>query len=316
MNLLGTGPQLKKDPNFVFSLGAMALAGGIGAGVGSYGHDNWGWSKDAIWQGAAVGAGGYTAGAAMTGAAAPAVAGTTGTTGAVTAGATTGAQGMSGSAHYLAGKAATGGGMNMANAMMLGSAGLGLASGMTSKGSSFQDKIDLSKEGKELQSKYETSAKDRMAKANKGDVTDKAFQDISNLKVSEGRRNRQSQGAISSAMATVGNAKKDARGISTIGGGFAKATLADAGQRMSGLFAPTSTLNNYRKEELMNATKQIQNLHNIDNQTAKFDYSSQLASWGANQQLAAQKGSTIGNAAQMMGMMQVNNAYVNQMKIA
>ena len=44
----------------------LILAGAaLGGGLGSYGHDNWGWSKDAIWQGAAAGGiGGYAVGAA------------------------------------------------------------------------------------------------------------------------------------------------------------------------------------------------------------------------------------------------------------
>lgn len=305
------------------------LVGGaaIGAGVGSYGHDNWGWSKDAIWQGALVGtAGGYVAG----GAAGPAVAGTSGSSFAQTAAsvesAWLGPTAMSATSSVV-GPAAGGGimsalttplipGMAFTNPLMLGAAGLTLAGGLSSRGSSFQDKIELSKEGKQLQKEYLASAKSQMAKAKKGDVSDKAFQDISALKTAEGIRQRRTQGTINTALATAANVPKEGRGKGVVGGALVKAQVVDVGERMTGLFAPTSTLNSYRKEALLNASRQIQNLSNIDNQTAAFSYGSSLAKWGAQQTLSAQRGAAIGSVAGMIGGSQLTSAYFNQMKIA
>ena len=311
------------------------LIGGaaIGAGVGSYGHDNWGWSKDAIWQGALIGgAGGYAVGAAG-GAGAGAGAGAkvgAGGAGAVAPGTGTLATPFASqaTAGLMPANMAGGGGlmagltsplvpgMASTSPLMLGAAGLTLAGGLSSRGSSFQDKIELSKEGKALQKQSLGVAKTQFAKAQKGDVSDKAFQDISNLKTAEGLRQRRTQGSINTIQATVANAPRTGRGTGTIGGSFVKAQLADVGERMTGLFAPTSALNSFRKEELINASKQIQNLSNIDNQTAAFSYGSSLAKWGAQQTLAAEKGAAIGSVARQIGGSQLTSAYLNQMKIA
>ena len=126
------------------------LVGGaaIGAGVGSYGHDNWGWSKDAIWQGAAVGgAGGYMVGAGSSTAVA-----TTSGTGGIQGAATTGSQWASTAPPLWGGVTSTSSGGIMAtltkplipgiassNPLMLGAAGLALAGAPSSQGSSFQD---------------------------------------------------------------------------------------------------------------------------------------------------------------------------------
>ncbi len=129
-------------------------------------------------------------------------------------------------------------------------------------------------------------------------------------------RQRRTQGTINTALATAGNVPKEGRGKGVVGGAFVKAQVVDVGERMTGLFAPTSTLNSYRKEELLNASRQIQNLSNIDNQTAAFSYGSNLARWGAQQTLAAERGRAIGSVAGMIGGSQLTSAYINQMKIA
>ena len=311
------------------------LIGGaaIGAGVGSYGHDNWGWSKDAIWQGALVGAGGGAlaggaGGAGAAGAGAGTGAGAGGTAAVGTAGSSLAGPPVALANAGVAGSAAGSGGLlagltsplvpgaSFTSPLMLGAAGLTLAGGLSSRGSSFQDKLELSKEGKALQKQSLGVAKKQLTKAQAGDVGDKAFQDISNLKTAEGLRQRRTQGSINTIQATVANAPKTGRGTGTIGGSFVKAQLADVGERMTGLFAPTSALNNFRKEELINASKQIQNLSNIDNQTAAFSYGSSLAKWGAQQTLAAEKGAAIGSVARQIGGSQLTSAYLNQMKIA
>ena len=286
----------------------------LGAGVGSYGHDNWGWSKDAISQGAAVGAGGgYMAGGA--GAAGTATSRLMGPPVSLAGpGAVSNAGGIAGLSGALTKPLVSG--VAGSNPLMLGAAGLTMASAFSSQGSAYQDKIELSKEGKQLQKDYLSAAKTKMNKAKAGNVTDKAFQDISNAKSAEGYRYRVTQGAINTVQATAGNAPKSKRGTAMIGGGFVKAQLADTAERMTGLFAPTSILNNYRKEELLNATKAIQNLSNIDNQTAVFNYGSSLSKWGANQAVATEKGAALGSVARMFGNAQLNTAYMDQMKIA
>ena len=85
---------------------------------------------------------------------------------------------------------------------------------------------------------------------------------------------------------------------------------------MTGLFAPKSVLNAFRKEELLNATRSIMNMSNIDNQTAMFSYGSQLAKWQANQMLSSQKGAAIGSVIGAAGSAQLNQAYLNNLKIA
>ncbi len=303
---------------------AMAIGGGLGAAVGSYGYDNWGWSKNAIWMGGLAGAGaGYLA---APGAGAVAVG--PGASAATTAVASS-APGITGAVAPAAAKTAVASkglgawmttplikGAAFTNPLMLGAAGLSLASAFSSQGSAFQEKISLTKEGKELQKTYQSAAKTRMDKAKKGDVSDRAFQDISTAKTAEGIRFRETQGAINTIQATVGNVPKAKRGTMSVGGGFVKAQLADTGERMTGLFAPTSILNNYRKEELINATKEIQNLRNIDNQTAVFNYGSSLAKWGANQAMSREKGGAIGSTLAMFGNAQLNAAYMDQLKIA
>ena len=305
------------------------LVGGaaIGAGVGSYGHDNWGWSKDAIWQGALVGgAGGYAAGGmAGAGAAGGATAGAGAGGGATALGSGAGTYGTAGSAAALGTTGAAGnfgaaafgtagaGGISMSNAMMLGQGAMGLMSGTSSQGSSFQDKMELTSEGKGLQKSYLAAGKERMSRAKAGNVSDIAFQDISNLKTAEGLRDRSVNRTMNTAQARIGNRETETLGGGALGGGYAKGLLANAGERMEGLFAPNSTLHNFRREELMNATKQIQNLNNLDNQTAMFNYSSSLSKWGANQQLATEKGQAIGQAAMNVGGMALTNAYMNKM---
>lgn len=311
------------------------LVGGaaIGAGVGAYGQNQWGWSKDAIWKGALMGGGaGFAAGPSGFGLIGGA------TKSAVTAGSGSlpNMAGAVGAGGQMAGAAsATGGGvaatsagaggwltkplipgMAFTNPLILGAGALTLASGGSSQGPSFQDKIELSKEGKKLQGQYTTAARGRLDKAKVGDVSDRAFQDISNLKTAEGIRQRATQGSINTIQARAGNVPKEARGGGVVGGAFVKAQVADVGERMTGLFAPTSTLNAYRKEELVNATKHIQNLANLDNQTASFNYSSSLANWNVNQALSGEKGAAIGSVAAMMGGTQLQTAYLNQMKIA
>jgi hypothetical protein len=202
------------------------------------------------------------------------------------------------------------------NPLLLGSAGLGLASAFSSQGTSFQDKIKLSPRGEQLEKNLASATKTQMAKAKAGDVQDKAFTDISNIKKAEALRHEMTQKGIGGAMATLGNVDKEDRGVGTVGGTMAKSLLVDAGERMEGLFAPTSILNNYRREELFNAARGAQRLHNIDQQTASFEYGSQLSKWQTNQMLSSQRGAALGGIAQMFGGAALNQAYLGRINAA
>lgn len=291
---------------------AMAVGAGIGVGVGSYGYDNWGWSKDSIWKGAALLAGagyaygtyGAAAGTAMSSQAGPPAALATG--GAGTGAATAGGGGGTG---FFSAK-------SLAAPLLIGAAGMGIASAYGTQGSAFKENIALSPEGEQLQKDYLASVKGRMTKAKAGDVKARIAPETSKLKKAEDYRSRITEGVIGTGQAIVGNRPKEQRGGGVMGGQFAKAIISDTSERMTGLFAPTSLLNNSRKEELLNSSKHVRNLYNIDNQTAMFNYSSSLAKWGANQELASQKGAAIGGAVAMLGRAYSTSAYLNAMKIA
>lgn len=302
-----------------YGAGWGALAGaGIGAGVGQLVGGN---TKSTL-TGAGIGAtagfglgGGFSAGA---GAGAKTGAGAWGAGGApvyASQGIATGASAPVGIGAGTGTTAASAGSV-FANPLLLGAAGLGLASAFGSQGTSFQDKIQLSPRGRQLQTKLTTATKTQMAKAKAGDVSDKAFTDISNLKKAEALRHRATQAGIGGSLAAIGNVGKEERGVAAPGGKLAKAITTEAGERMEGLFAPTSILNNYRREELFNASKAAQRLHNIDQQTAAFEYGSSLSKWQAQNILSAQKGAAIGQVASMFGSAALNQAYLGRINAA
>jgi hypothetical protein len=306
---------------------AVGIGAGGGALVGSYGHDNWGWSKDSIWQGALVGGaggaavGGMGAGAgAGAGLGAPGTAGTTAAKSALLSG-EAGALGISGGG----GGAMSGGGMMAglskpliagqawSNPLMLGAAGMGLASAFSSSGQTPQQKVELSSAGKKLQSEtLKPAIKAQYEKAIAGNAGDKAFGAISNLKTQEGTRARASSSVLRKAQAQIYNVKPNDRGGAAMGGAMIKGQMADAGERMDGLFAPTSALNAFTKEGLMNSVAQIQNMQNRENVVGQFNYQGNLAAWNANQMAATNKGAAIGQTAMMMGGSQLNQAYMKQ----
>lgn len=281
---------------------AMGIGAAIGGGIGSYGHDNWGWKKDAIWQGAAVGgAGGYAAGGMG--------ANTAGLS--TVAGEATQAGGAIGAVGGGGGSLVAGSGWS--NALMLGQAGMGLASAFSSSGQTPQQKVELSKAGEKLQSKtLKPAIKDQYNKAISGDARDKAFGAISNLKSQEGTRQRASMGVLQKTQASMSNTLPNDRGDAAMGGAMIKGQMADAGERMDGLFAPTSALNAFTKEGLMNSVAQIQNMQNRENVVGQFNYQGNLAAWNANQMAASNKGAAIGQTAMMIGGNQLNQAYMKQ----
>jgi hypothetical protein len=303
----------KWEVNMPLPLIAMGIGAAVGAGVGSMGKDHWGWGDDAIWQGAALGA---TAGYGV-GAAGPTATGTgakVGGAGLANA-ATTPSRAMLGASLDATLKGA--GGANWGNALMLGQAGLGLAQAFSSQGQAPSQKIKLSKQGEAFQKETLLPAvKEQYARAISGNVSDKAFGAISTAKTQESVRQRGSQSILAKAQAEMGNRKDIDRGGAAMGGGMVKALIADAGERMSGLFAPTSILNNFRKQELMNSVNQIQNVQNRENVVGQFNYSGNLAAWNANQAASAQKGAALGQVAQMYGSYKYNTAMVDQYKKA
>ncbi len=218
-------------------------------------------------------------------------------------------------------------GSALSNPLLLGTAGMGLASAFTSTGTAFQDKIALKPEGRELmygkgnntftamnkQGGLVGNVRDQFAAASRGDTPEKAFRDISNLKEAEAWRNRATQGAQGELQGHIGNQQYGQRGTVAGGGQQVQMAKASAGERMQGLFAPYSALNDYKREELMNAIGNIQNIHNLENQTASINYRGALASWQVNQQLASQRGAAIGGAVNMLGTNALTSAYMHRM---
>jgi hypothetical protein len=293
----------------------MLVGGAAGAGIGSYGHDNWGWNKDAIWQGAAAGgAGGYGIGSMSAGGAGSAASGAGAQTGNMSQLASAGSAWMAPSAgSYAAAGAPTVAGAGWSNALTLGQAGMGLMSAFSSSGQTPQTKVELSKSGKKLEEETLIPAiKSQYAKAIAGDADDKAFGAISNLKSQEATRARASTSVLAKAQGAMANTRTGDRGGMAMGGAMLKTQIADAGERMDGLFAPTSALNSFTKEGLMNSVAQIQNLQNRKNNVGQFNYQGNLAAWGANQMAASNKGAAIGGAAMLIGGSQLNQAYMKQ----
>ena len=202
--------------------------------------------------------------------------------------------------------------MTLGNMLLLGQAGIGLAGAFSSQGQAFQDKISLTKEGKHLKKDYVSTAQADLQKRMTGDVNDLAFQDISNAKTSEDLRNRGFEGATRTAVSSIDNRSSIDRGGVTKGSGMVTALAQGAGERMAGLFAPSSILNDYQREGLLNSVKNIQNVQALDNQVAQFNYAGNLASWNANQKLSADKGAGIGSVLSGVGSGLLNQAYYNR----
>lgn len=197
--------------------------------------------------------------------------------------------------------------------LMLGTAGMGLMQAFGSQGQAYQDKIELSAEGEKAEEQYGKYVKKEHKRALAGDVTDKAFQDISKAKTQEGAREQMSQKMFRTLQAGIGNTPKTSRGSATMGGKAVTASIADAGDRMSGLFQPASILNAYRKEALVNSIKGLQNLYNQQQQTAAVQFNSNLAAWQANTAAAAGKGAALGGVAQLIGGSTHRQAYYKKL---
>jgi hypothetical protein len=117
---------------------------------------------------------------------------------------------------------------------------------------------------------------------------------------------------LQKAQASMYNQPMNSRGSAVTGGNLIKGQLADTGQRMEGLFAKTSILNNYTKEALMNSVSQIQNWQNRENVVAQFTSQSNLANWNAANVASARQGAAIGQAARSLGGAYSLNKYEGQ----
>jgi len=284
---------------------AMAVGAGIGAGVGQLTGGN---TKSTL-TGAGIGAaagfgfgGGFGGTTAGTGSGA-------GFVGPPSAAANVGTS--------LGGQLAAGGklltkpiipGLSFTSPLFLGAAGLSLAAGGSTTGAQPQDKPALSERAKQLKSQWVKAIQGDVSKAKAGDVDRKAAGSINRLKVAEGLRTRATTGNIQAEQATAGNVRPDQRGGAAIGGRTVKAELGELSERMEGLFAPTSVLNAFRKEDLINAAKQLGNITNVENQVASFSYSSRLSSFLTNNLLSAQKGAAIGGIISGAGRIQAGQA--------
>lgn len=297
------------------------VGAGIGAAVGES-QKGGGWKKGAM-IGGAVGLGGsFLLGGA--GAGAGAGGGTAGTmTPAAPALDTVASAGVtaSGAANPLGTAVATTGGSGgasifnpatLGSALMLGQAGLGIAQAFNKSGSQMVEKIEMSPEGKALMNDYSNEAFNNLAKRKTGNVNDKAFGAIHKAKVGEERRQDSFETASGAVAGTVFNAKPVNRGTAAIGGNTLRNQVSNSGQRLRGLFAPSSILNNFRREELFNAVKQVNNVYALEHQTASFEYGSNLSQWLADQRADADRGAAIGNAMGMMGSHMMMNAYVKR----
>ena len=299
------------------TLAAMGAWGAVGAGVGQLAGGN---TRSTL-MGAGIGAGaGFMAGGGF---------GALG--GGETALGKAGVYGPTQTGGNIALGAGGGSGWSMgsalANPLFLGATGLQLAAGMTGQGQAFQDKIRLSPQGRELAygkgNRASTATakmgglvgnvRDQFTDAKAGKTPERAFEDINKLKVAEDWRTRASKDAHLTLASTIGNQEQQGRGTVAGGGQQAKLAGMDAGERAEGLFGPTSVLNAYKREELMNAVGNIQNVANMENQTAMVNYQGQLSSWLANQRMASQRGAAIGGAMNMVGGHLMNDAYMHRL---
>lgn len=291
------------DP-FTLTLLASAAGAGIGESI-----DAGGWKA-----GAAIGAGvGATAGFGFgIGGAGSEGAGVIGTDAWATLGGYSGHFAVGTAGESLAvGTAGSGLTAALTNPLFLGSAGLGLASAFTSQGSAFQEKIPMSKEGKQLMwgSNYKKAQKDpetaggyvgavleQFQSSAAGKVPQKAFSDVNRAKTAESMRQKETQAKFLDAESVIANRPDINRGGAAMGGNFLRMTGLGAGETMKGLFAPTSILNNFSREELLNAVGSMQNLQNLENQTASIQHAGSMSKWVANNMQSANMGAGIGRS--------------------
>lgn len=157
------------------------------------------------------------------------------------------------------------------------------------------------------------SVRDQWEQAKQGAKPDKIAPQLSALTSKENARYDASKTAYNALQSTISNRGYLDRGYAAQGGFMGKLALQDASERMEGLFNPTSLLNQYRREELVNAMGKIQNIQNMENRVAITNFQGQLTKALSDQLQSAQRGAMIGGALQFAGNFALNQAYMTRL---
>lgn len=151
-------------------------------------------------------------------------------------------------------------------------------------------KIRLTEEGEKLQEKtFETIKKQReegLMPPNLASIY------IGRIKKQEGERARAGRGLLSAAAT---------RRVGT--GGGVGAALTEAGARMEGLAAPEKWRAGQKEEEFLSALTNLQNIRNLELQTAPLKAQSQFIQRGLGRMRGAGQGQALGDIAQWLAML-------------
>lgn len=177
----------------------------------------------------------------------------------------------------------------------MGTIGMGMGlmqafSGGASTGSAPATQIKLSKEGEKLQKKtFETVKKQYetgLMPPNLASIY------IGRIKAEVGAKARIGRGLLSKAAA---------RRVRT--GGGVGAALTMAGERMEGLVEPAKWQAGQREEEIRNALTNLQNIRNIELQTAALRTQGQFTKSAMQRMGGARRGAALGDIAQWLAML-------------
>jgi hypothetical protein len=196
----------------------------------------------------------------------------------------------------------------------LGAMGLGMASAFGGGGgsSSMMTLPVVSPAIRKLDKTTKSKLKSNLNTASRGDVRDKAFGDIGKLRTSEGRRALEVSDVVNTAVNSVSNPINDGRGSVAAGGSMVRANIAESGERMAGLFAPSSVLNAYKRQELVNAMNDIATQKGTDLRVSSGIAGLQSAKDLAGRLEASDKGAAIGELIGGIGRSQLMSSYLNQ----
>lgn len=190
----------------------------------------------------------------------------------------------------------------------------GVMMGGAVSGPQMQEKITMSKEGKQLEENVLTNVKSDLDQAKAGDVRERAFGAVSNLNSGEDNRNLAASRMITANLAnTRGGERLDTAG----GGNDVKGMLMNAGQRSEGLTASAKTQVAIREEYLRNSINNVKNIHNIERQVGSIEMNNRFAQQGIDQLVDAQRGQSYGSLVNTVGNFMYGNAKMNRVnKIA
>jgi hypothetical protein len=199
-------------------------------------------------------------------------------------------------------------------AWITGAGALGMAGAFGSGGQSFATGPVISPQVRKLDKAVKTRLKSNLNIAGRGDVRNKAFGKVSQLKEAEGLRKRTASSILSTAVNTASNNPELERGGLSLGGGLVRTAISESGRRLKGLFAPSSVLNTYKRQELINAVNDIAAQRGIDLNVASGTAGLKIAENQANQILSANRGSAIGDLISGIGRYSLMSTYLNQRK--